>query len=311
MEHLDHVRKVLLMEPRGYPCQNLNILLPPLDPAADLAYIIAEQNCIYPLFSGHNTVCVATAVLEAGLVPMEEPVTRLCLESPGGLIQVRATCSEGRVQEVAMTTLPSFLGARDVKVTVPGLGQVTVDIAFGGMWYVIVAAEQAGLTLEPENGKMISRLGEMIKVSCREQHPVQHPCLDYPGPDILVFTAPPRPGSGATATNTVVMSNGELDWSKPETCAAMLDRSPCGSGTAAVMAARHARGLLPLGEDFLHDGVLATRFKGRLLAETQVGEFKAVVPEICGRAWVTGLGSQVVEPDDPLPLGYTVGDIWC
>jgi len=311
MDHLDHVRQVLLQEPRGYPCQNVNILVPPCDPSADMGYIILEQDKIYPLFSGHNTICVATAILEAGLVPMEEPTTSLILEAPGGLIKVRATCRGGRVEDVVMETIPSFLAHKDVLVDVPTLGQVKLDLAFGGMWFAVVAADQVGLLLEPGQGKKIARLGEMIKVACQEQHPVQHPTLDYPGPDILVFTAQPRPDSGATATNTVVMSNGKLDWDKPDTWTAMLDRSPCGSGTAAVMATRFGRGQLELGEEFVHDSVLGTRFRGKLLREVQVGEFPAVVPEVCGRAWVTAMTTQIVEADDPLPLGYTVGDIWC
>jgi len=311
MENLDEVRLVLLQEPRGYPCQNLNILVPPCHPSADIGYIIAEQNKIYPLFSGHNTICVVTAVLEAGLLPMQEPETRLCLEAPGGLIQVRANCESGRVVEVSMEALPSFLGHKDVQINVPELGKVTLDLAFGGMWYAIVEADQVGLKLEPENGKKIAKLGEMIKVSCQDQHPVEHPTMSYPGPDILVFTGPPRPGSGASATNTVVMSNGQLDWNRPDTFTAMLDRSPCGSGTAAVMAAREARGSLKLGEEFLHDSILGTRFRGRLLRETKVGSQRAVVPEVSGRAWVTSVSDQVIEADDPLPLGYTVGDIWC
>jgi len=311
MDNLDNIRKVLLTEPRGYPCQNLNILVPPASPDADIGYIIAEQNFIYPLFSGHNTICVATAVLETGLVPMQEPQTNIKLEAPGGIIEIMARCSNGRVEEVAMTAMPSFLAKKDIKLDVPTVGSVKVDIAFGGMWYVIVKAGQLGLDIQPDNGKKLASIGEMIKVSAREQCPVSHPCLPYPGPDILVFTAPPPPSSLSTARNTVVMSNGELDWTKPETCTAMLDRSPCGSGTAAVMAALHARGELGLGEEFVHESILGTVFTGRLVEETSVGEFAAVVPVVAGRAFITGVGDQIVESDDPLPTGFTVADIWC
>merc|ERR1711962_53677 len=310
MSHLDNVRQVLLTEPRGYPCQNLNILVPPCSPDADLGYIIAEQSCIYPLFSGHNTICVVTAVLETGLITMQEPETRLCLDAPGGLIKVRAQCNSGRVLSVTMTGLPSFLAKRDIQLEVPTLGQVKVDIAFGGMWYVIVAAEQVKLKLDPQHGKEIAKIGEMIKAAAQSQSPVQHPTIDYPGPDILVFTAPPSQPS-LPYSNAVVMSNGEFDWSRPEACSAMLDRSPCGSGTASVMAALHFTGHQPLGKEFLHAGVLGTTFTGRLVEHTQVGEFPAVIPEISGRAWITCVGDQIVEADDPLPVGYTVGDIWC
>jgi len=311
IENLDHIRQVLLTEPRGYPCQNLNILVPATSPDADIGYIIAEQNTIYPLFSGHNTICVATAVLETGLVLMQEPETRLKLEAPGGIIDITAKCSNGRVMEVAMTAMPSFVCKTDVVLNVPTVGKVVVDIAFGGMWYVIVKAEQLGIQIKPENGKRLSSLGEMIKVSAIEQCPVSHPNLDYPGPDILVFTTPPPPGSQSTGRNTVVMSNGVLDWSKPETFTAMLDRSPCGSGTAAVMATLHHRGELQLGEEFVHESILGTVFKGKLVEKTKVGGFEAVVPVVAGRAYITGVGDQIVEPDDPLPYGYTVADIWC
>lgn len=310
MENCDNIRQVLLTEPRGYPCQNLNILVPACSQDADIGYIIAEQNKIYPLFSGHNTICVATAVLETGLVQMKEPETRIKLEAPGGLIAITAQCFEGRVTEVAMTAMPSFVGAKDVTVDVPSLGEVTVDIVFGGMWYVVVQAAQVGLDLMPENGRQIASVGERIKVACQEQHPINHPELEYPGPDILVFTGPPDKETGASAKNTVVMSNGTLDWSKPETCSAMLDRSPCGSGTASVMALRHHEGQLDLGQQFYHQSIIGTMFRGCLVGKTTVGGKEAVVPLVAGRAFITGVTDQIVEHDDPLPLGYTVADIW-
>ena len=168
MDNLDNIRQVLLTEPRGYPCQNLNILVPATSPEADIGYIIAEQNAIYPLFSGHNTICVATAVLETGLVTMQEPVTTIKLEAPVGIIDITAKCHNGRVEEVAMTAMPAFLGKKDVMLKVPTVGNVVVDISFGGMWYVIVKAAQLGLEIKPENGKRLASIGEMIKV-----------CIDY------------------------------------------------------------------------------------------------------------------------------------
>ena len=213
MTELDQVRRVLLTEPRGYPCQNLNIILPPSDSRAEAGYIIAEQNGIYPLFSGHNTICVVTALLETGHVTMTEPISRFKLESPGGLISVEARCEAGRVTEVNMTSLPSFVGRRDVEVEVPSLGKVTVDLVFGGMWFVIVSAEQLGLEIRAEEGGRLARLGEMIKVAAREQSPISHPALQYEGPDILAWTE----GSGLTRRNTVVMSNKVLHWDRPDT----------------------------------------------------------------------------------------------
>ena len=189
MDNLDNIRQVLLTEPRGYPCQNLNILVPATSPDADIGYIIAEQNAIYPLFSGHNTICVATAVLETGLVTMQEPQTRMKLEAPGGIIDITAKCCNGRVEEVAMTAMPSFLGKKDVMLKVPTVGNVVVDISFGGMWYVIVKAGQLGLEIKPENGKRLASIGEMIKV-----------CVDYEYLTSLMKNFRFQPASSAQCT---------------------------------------------------------------------------------------------------------------
>lgn len=312
MEHLDHLRKLLLLEPRGYPCQNANVILPPSHPDALFGYVVMEQNKIYPAMSGHNTICVATALLETGMVPMEEPVTKFKLESPGGLIEVTATCKNGKATDITLLNQPAFVapGGLGKKVKVPTFGDVVVDIAYGGMWYAIVDAPSIGLDLVPENGKEICRLGEMIKVATREQHPVNHPEFDYPGTDILVFRAPASPGSGASSKNSVVMSNGELDWEKPSTWSGMIDRSPCGTGTCAVMAAMHARGELAIGQEFVHESIVGTKFVGLLHGETTVGGIPAVTPSVSGQAWITQLATVILDPTDPFPEGYTVGDIW-
>jgi len=312
MENFDHIREILLLEPRGYPCQNLNVIVPPTIPGADAGYIIAEQKKIYPLFSGHNTVCTATALIEMGVHKMTEPETHLALEAPGGLIKIRAECAAGRVQRIWMTSMPSFLEKENVEVDVPEVGKVMVDIAFGGMWYVIVPVKQLGIEIKPENGKKLARIGEMIKVAAREQHPVDHPTLHYPGPDILVFrTDPVRDGQRVLSRNTVVMSNKELVWGDADTYSGMLDRSPCGSGTAAVMASLFKKGLLEVGDTFVHSSILGTEFHAKIVEVKEIeGGRHAIVPEIGGRAFVTSTSTQILQQDDPLPTGFTVGDIW-
>jgi len=176
------------------------------------------------------------------------------------------------------------------------------------MWYAVVNAKSVGLSIVPENGKQIVRLGEMIKIATREQKPVNHPLFAYPGVDILVFT---QPGTNTSnPKNTVVMSNNKLDWSKPETWTGVLDRSPCGTGTCAVMAALWNKNQLRIGDPFIHESIIGTQFVGKLLEETKVGDFPAVVPEISGRAWITQFSQIVVDPTDPFPEGYTVSDIW-
>jgi proline racemase len=190
MEHLDDVRTLLITEPRGYPCQNLDIVLPPSraaeqedGPPASFGFVIAEQNKIYPAMSGHNCICTATALLEGGMVPMVEPVTEFTLEAPAGLIRITARCSNGKATEITLQNQPAFVapGGLGVQLDVPHFGPVEVDIAFGGMWYCIVDAAAMGLELVSSQGKDICRLGEMVKVAAREQFPVDHPVLDYPG----------------------------------------------------------------------------------------------------------------------------------
>lgn len=318
MTHMDDLRKLLLLEPRGYPCQNANFVLPPLHPEAAYGYVVAEQNAVYPAMSGHNTMCVATALLETGMVPMVEPVTEFTLEAPGGLIRISAQCEGGKAVQVSLRCTPSYCRQRDrgVVVDVPQLGPVTLDIAYGGMHYAIVHAADVGLTLDRTRGRDLCRLGEMIKVAAREQHPVQHPELDYPGCDILVFREAAHRGADGRlhARNSVIMSNNVLDWARPETWTAMIDRSPCGTGTCAVMANLFVRGELALNEEFVHESIIGTQFIGKLVEETTVGQgdeqVSAVVPVVSGRAWITQHCTVVCDPTDPFPVGYTVGDIW-
>ena len=307
--HQDGLRKRMLREPRGYPAANCNLLLPPTRPEADAGFVIMEQ-IEYPPMSGTNTICVTTALLETGIVPMREPVTELTLETPAGLIRVRADCRDGKVTQVTFRNVPAFAVHLDASVDVPTLGPVTVDVAWGGMFYVIADAAQFGLALTPGEGRTITRIGELIKAAAREQLPVVHP--DNPG--IRDVTIAQLSGPPALAENhrrnAVVVSTGTLNWSDPTTWTGALDRSPCGTGTCAKMATLHARGMLALDEPFRHEGVLGTVFTGSLIEETVVGAYPAVVPQLSGTAWITGFAQYVIDPSDPFPEGYTVGDIW-
>jgi proline racemase len=307
--HADGLRQLMLREPRGYPASNCNLILPPTHPEADAGYIIMEHT-EYPGMSGTNTICVATVLLETGMVPLREPVTELTLESPAGLIRVRADCANGKVQQVTFRNVPAFAVYLDRQIEVPQLGTVTVDVAYGGMFYVLSEAAPFGLRLMPDEGRDIVRISEMIKKAAQEQLSVVHPTQpEFNGITIALLWAPPVHPE-AHARNAVTVSIGKLDWNRPATWTGAIDRSPCGTGTCARMATLYARGKLRLNEDFRHEGILGTIFTGRLLEETQVGPYRAVVPTIGGRAWITGLGSYVLQEDDPFPQGFTVGDIW-
>jgi proline racemase len=307
--HADHIRKRMLREPRGYPAANCNLILPPTHPDADAGFVIMEQ-VEYPPMSGTNTICVVTVLIETGMVAATEPVTKLKLDTPAGLISVDAEVRGGKVKRVTFRNVPAFATHLDARVEVPNLGTVTVDVAYGGMFYVIADAGPLGLRVAPDEARDLVRVAEMIKAAAREQLPVAHP--ENPGINGVtiaqISAAPTR--EGVDRKNAVVVSTGALDWSRPASWTGALDRSPCGTGTCAKMATLYAKGKLTLGQDFVHEGILGTTFTGRLIEETRVGDYAAVVPTLSGTAWITGFAQYVVDPEDPFPEGFTVGDIW-
>ena len=298
--HADDLRLRMLREPRGYPAANCNLILPSSHPEADAGFVIMEQ-VEYPPMSGTNTICVVTVLIETGMVKAIEPLTRLKLETPAGLIAVDAEVRNGKVRKVTFRNVPSFATHLDAQVEVAGMGTVTVDVAYGGMFYAIADAAALGFRIVPEEARDIVMVMEKIKAATQEQLPVVHP--ENPaiaGVSIAQMSGAPS-SAGADRKNTVVVSTGSLG---------ALDRSPCGTGTCAKMAVLHAKGQLPLGRDFVHEGILGTTFTGRLIEETRVGPYAAVVPTLSGQAWITGFAQYVVDPEDPFPNGFTVGDIW-
>ena len=313
MEYLrdkdDQLRLLLLRESRGYPPMCCNLIVPAKDPRAAAGYIIMEQS-EYPLMSGSNTICVATALLENGMIPMTEPVTEITLEAPAGLIGITAKCENGRVKEVKFKNVPAFAEWLDKEIDVPHLGKVTVDVAWGGMYYAMADVRQfPGLEIRPERGAELAKLCAMIRQAAEEQLPVSHP--HYPGVGITISQIyGPADMPGMDGRNVVTMPSGKLDWDKPETWTGAIDRSPCGTGTCARMAAMYAKGQLKLGQPFRHGGILGNVFTGELLEETTIGSHKAVIPTLSGRAWITSYQTFVLEHDDPWQNGYTCGDIW-
>lgn len=308
-ENLDHIRLRMLREPAGYPALCCNVIVPPTLPQAAAGFIIMEQT-EYPPMSGSNTICVVTTLLETGMVEMVEPITELVLEAPAGLIEVSATCVDGKVTNVTFRNVPAFALHLDTMIDVPSLGRVPVDIAWGGMFYVIADGDALGVDLGAENGAEIAKVSEMIRLATLEQLPVAHP--EHPeltGPTISQLSGQATV-AGAHRRNAVTVATGHPSWDRPESFTGALDRCPCGTGTSAAMAVLHAKGELDVGDDFVHEGPLGTTFRCRLLEETTVGPYAAVVPEISGQGWITGIGQYVLDPTDPFPDGYRVGDIW-
>jgi proline racemase len=293
----DSLRRLLLREPRGSVAVHANLIVPSLRDDCDAGFIIMEPT-EYPAMSGSNTICVATVLLETGMVEIREPETTLRLEAPAGIVEVTARCRDGRCESVELTNVPCFANRLDAALEVDGLGTLAVDVAFGGMWYAIADAHALGFALEPSEARDLSRVGELIRVAAREQLPCAHP----ENPEIagvsIVEIAEPWRGAGATSKNAVVVAPGRLD------------RSATGTGLSARMAALHARGAMRVGDSMTHASVIGSTFDGRIVSETTVAGRPAIVPAIRGSAWITGTSQVLVDPTDPFPEGYLLSDTW-
>lgn len=297
--HMDEVRRRLLFEPRGGVVHSANIVLPSNHPDALLGYVILEST-EYPAMSGSNTICVATVLLETGMLPMEEPYTDLVLEAPAGLIRLRCACEDGKVTGVTFVNQPAFVYHLGASIELDGMGTIEVDVAWGGMAYVLADGAALGFGLTPDEGRDLCLMGERLKDAARSQldavHP-EHP--EFPGITQAELTGPLRRDDGVlTSRNAVVVTPGRLD------------RSPCGTGTSARLAVMHQRGQISVGERFVHESVIGTRFDSQVESTTTVGGVPAVVPSVTGQAWITELAQVGYDPSDPFPAGYTLSDTW-
>jgi proline racemase len=296
----DGLRKFLLYEPRGGAFVHTNLIVPSKTPGADAGFIIMEPTD-YPPMSGSNTICVATVLLETGMVAMQEPETILRLDTPGGLIEVVAQCGDSRCQNVCFRNVPCYVAKLDAVVEVPGLGSISFDIAYGGAYFAIVDAPSLGLAIVPDEARELVETGERIKAAAVEQHPVVHP--ENPGIHSITFTQFAAPltkddGGRTLGRNTVVISPGKLD------------RSPCGTGSSARLAVLHARGQIGLDENFVSQSVLGTEFHCSVADVGEISGQAAITPSIQGRAWITGSHQYSLDSDDPFPEGYTLSDTW-
>src|SRR5215212_2297700 len=278
----DELRRLLLFEPRGSAPLSLDVVLPSSHPQADAGFLIMES-CSYEGMSGSNTINTATVILETGIVPMTEPVTSLVLEAPAGLVRVTADCREGRCERVTFENVPSFVLALDAPVVVPGLGEIVVDLAYGGAFCAFIDAEALGYAIVPGEARALADLGERIRPAIAEQLEISHPAepalgvLSFP-----VFTAAPR--DGGDARNATVVAPGRLD------------RCATGTATSARLAVLAARGEVADGEEFVNESVIGTRLVGRIAGRTTVGGTEAIVPAISGRAWITGTHQFMLDP---------------
>ncbi|HCY87023.1 MAG TPA: hypothetical protein DHV36_17965 [Desulfobacteraceae bacterium] len=293
------LRNFMLNEPRGGVFRHVNLLVPPKHPDAQMGWIIMEPADTPPM-SGSNSICVSTVLLEAGILPMEEPRTVLTLEAPGGLIKAVADCRDGKVQQMTVHNVPSFAQRLDAPLEVEGVGTLTVDTAYGGDSFVIVNAKDLGFEVTPDEAREMAEMGIKITNAATEQLGFVHPeNPDWTHISFCQIAAPLTRENGILkGKNTVVIQPGKLD------------RSPTGTGCSARMAVLARRGELKTGDRFIGESVIGSRFNCRLEALTRIGDLEAIIPAISGRAWVTGTHQHMLDPDDPWPEGYRVADTW-
>jgi trans-L-3-hydroxyproline dehydratase len=293
------LRNFVLNEPRGGVFRHVNLLVPPKHPEAQAAWIIMEPEDTPPM-SGSNSICVSTVLLDAGLVPMQEPDTHLVLEAPGGLVRVRAECRNGKAERIFVRNVPSFAEKLDVKLEVDGLGELTVDTAYGGDSFVIVDAAALGFSICEDEAHDIARLGVKITNAANAQLGFEHPeNPDWRHISFCLFAAPLSEGADGLETGAAVaIQPGKVD------------RSPTGTALSARMAVLQARGTMKVGDRLTARSVIGSTFSGRILGEATVGERPAILPEISGRGWITGIHQHMLDPSDPWPGGYRLSDTW-
>lgn len=292
----DGVRRLLLSEPRGSICRHLNLLTPPTRPDCQAGLIIMEPTEYVPM-SGSNLICTVTVLLETGMLAMTEPETVVTVDTPAGPVRAVASCRDGRCERVTFTNVPSFVDRLDAMLEVDGFGTVAADIAYGGMFYAIVDATRLGFAVTADEARELAVLGERVRLAARAQLDVVHP--ENPGITGVSIVQLNRPfaGVGAVTRNTCIVAPGRSD------------RSPTGTGTSARMAVLHARGQMRVGEAMTHESLIGSRFEGRIAAATTIAGRPAIVPEISGRAWITGMFTYLVDPSDPWPEGFQVADM--
>ncbi|WP_166417302.1 proline racemase family protein [Cochlodiniinecator piscidefendens] len=290
----DSLMRVCLYEPRGASQMTINLLTQPCRKGADIGFFPMQADGAHAM-SGSNTICVTTALLESGIVEPKGPETLVKLDTPAGLIEATAQWNGKKVERVQIDMPVSFVEHLDHPLEVPGLGVINVDVAFGGCYFALVRAEELGYNIQPDEARDLVELGAKINAAAQEQISVQHPEIpsfnrvEYP-----MFVA----GRGTSIRNATIIFPGRID------------RSPCGTGTAARLAVMLERGEISLNDEVSSRSIIDGEFIAKIKDETTCGDRKAIRPTVSGRGWIYGRHTLGVHPTDPFPLGYTLSDCW-
>ncbi len=293
------LRDFVLNEPRGGVFRHVNLLVPPKHPDADAAFIIMEPEDTPPM-SGSNSICVSTVLLDSGIIPMVEPVTNLALEAPGGLVHVRADCKDGKAERITVQNVPSFVEKMDASLEVDGLGTLRVHTAYGGDSFVIVDADTLGFEIVPDKARDIAQLGVKLTNAANDKLGFTHPINpDWNHISFCLFAGKLfEDKTGLTAKAAVAIQPGKVD------------RSPTGTALSARMALLHAQGKMKVGDTLKAQSIIGSTFLGHIADVSQLGESPAIIPEISGRGWISGIHQHMLDPSDPWPRGYKLNDTW-
>lgn len=288
---MDYLRTSMILEPRGHNNMFGAVLTGSTLEEADFGIIFMDSGG-YLNMCGHGSIAAATIAVEVGLVEVKEPYTNIILEAPAGLIKAKIKVENGSAVETSIENVPSFLYKEDLQIEIPKIGKVFVDIAFGGSFFAIVKAADLGIDIKPQNSYKISEIGLKIRKIINETIEIKHPLLPHIKTVDLVEMYGPAKSTNATLQNVVVFGDGQID------------RSPCGTGTSAKMATLFSKGQLKIGEEFIYESIIGTTFKGKVIKETNIGNFKGIVPEITASAYITGFNNFVIDDNDPIKFGF-------
>ncbi len=293
-EHLDHIRRGLMWEPRGHADMYGCVVTPPVSDDADFG-VLFLHNEGYSTMCGHGIIAITKVAIDTGMVAAAEPETVLKIDTPAGPVVASARVANGAAGQITMRNVPSFAVELDGEVDLPGLGPVAYDLAFGGAFYAVVEADAVGVRCAPQFTRELIEWGSALKAAISARHEITHPSGDDLGYLYGVIFVEPAPAtSGVHSRNVCVFADGEVD------------RSPTGTGVSARLAILHARGELEIGERIVVESLIGTRFGGSIAELTSFGPYQAIVPEIDGTAFITGRHEFAFDPDDPLADGFLI-----